>query len=165
MLSPIFEKFVEKSPVSVIARGMMERVLNPEQLDQWFEQTAQAQYTKDLLFSSVFDIMCQVVSGSRKSVHAAYQASKEDISVSVTSLYNKLNGIEVNTSAELVRYAATAVTPIIEALKGTRRSPLPGYGVKLLDGNCIEASEHRIEELRKLSAGALPGKSLVINDQ
>ena len=37
MLSPIFEKFVEKSPVSVIARGMMERVLNPEQLDQWFE--------------------------------------------------------------------------------------------------------------------------------
>jgi len=28
MLNPIFEKFVEKSPVSVIARGMMERVLN-----------------------------------------------------------------------------------------------------------------------------------------
>jgi hypothetical protein len=54
MLSPIFEKFVEKSPVSVIARGMMERVLNPEQLDQWFDKTAQEQYTKDLLFSTVF---------------------------------------------------------------------------------------------------------------
>jgi hypothetical protein len=49
-------------------------------------------------------------------------------------------------------------------LKGTRRSPLPGYHVKLLDGNCIEASEHRIEELRPLSAGALPGKSLVVYD-
>ena len=94
MLSPIFEKFVEKSPVSVMARGMMERVLNPEQLDHWFETTAQEQYTKDLLFSTVFDIMSQVVSGSRDSVHAAYQASKEDISVSVKSLYNKLNGIE-----------------------------------------------------------------------
>ena len=76
MLSPIFEKFVEKSPVSVIARGMMERVLNPEQLDQWFENCSQKQYTKDLLFSTVFDIMSQVVSGSRDSVHAAYQASK-----------------------------------------------------------------------------------------
>ena len=164
MLNPIFEKFVEKSPVSVIARGMMERLLNPEQLDQWFDETAQEQYTKDLLFSSVFDIMTQVVSGSRRTVHAAHQASKEEIGVSVASVYNKLNGIELNTSAELVRYAAGAVTPIIEGLKGTRRSPLPGYRVKLLDGNCIEASEHRIEELRTLSAGALPGKSLVVYD-
>jgi len=164
MLNPIFEKFVEKSPVSVIARGTMERVLNPEQLDQWFDQTAQEQYTKDLLFSSVFDIMTQVVSGSRHTVHAAYQASKEQIGVSVASVYNKLNGLELNTSAELVRYAAGAVTPIIEGLKGTHRSPLPGYRVKLLDGNCIEASEHRIAELRMLSAGALPGKSLVVYD-
>ncbi len=164
MLNPIFEKFVEKSPVSVIARGMMERLLNPEQLDQWFDETAQEQYTKDLLFSSVFDIMTQVVSGSRRTVYAAHQASKEEIGVSVASVYNKLNGIEVNTSAELVRYAARAVTPIIEGLKGTRRSPLPGYPVRLLDGNCIEASEHRIKELRTLSAGALPGKSLVVYD-
>jgi IS4 transposase len=164
MLSPIFERFIEKSPISVMARGMMERALNPEQLDQWFEKTAEAQYTKDLLFSSVFDIMSQVVCGSQKSVHAAYQASKEEIAVSVVSLYSKLNGIEVNTSAELVRYAAGAVTPVIEGLKGTRRSPLPGYNVKLLDGNCIEATEHRIKELRLLSAGALPGKSLVVYD-
>jgi hypothetical protein len=40
MLSPIFEKFVEKSPISVMARDMMERVLNPNQLDQWFNETA-----------------------------------------------------------------------------------------------------------------------------
>ena len=64
----------------------------------------------------------------------------------------------------MVRYAAGAVTPVIKGLKGTRRSPLTGYHVKLLDGNCIEASEHRIEELRSLSAGALPGKSLVVYD-
>ena len=164
MLNPIFEKFVEKSPVSVMARGMMERVLNPEQLDDWFNKTAQEQYTKDLLFSTVFDIMTQVVSGSRSHVHAAYQASAEEIGVSVNSVYNKLNGMELHTSAELVRYAAGAVTPVIEGLKGTRRSPLAGYHVKLLDGNCIEASEHRIEELRSLSAGALPGKSLVVYD-
>jgi hypothetical protein len=69
-----------------MARGMMERVLNPEQLDQWFDKTAQEQYTKDLLFSSVFDIMIQVVSGSRPTVHAAHQASKEEIGVSVASV-------------------------------------------------------------------------------
>ena len=164
MLSPIFEKFVKKSPISVMARGMMERVLNPNQLDQWFNETAERQYTKDLMFSTVFDIMSQVVCGSRYSVHAAYQASTEDISVSITSLYNKLNGIETNTSAELVRYAAQQVAPIIKKLGGTMRSPLSGLRIKLLDGNCIEKSQHRIEELRSISSGPLPGKSLVVYD-
>ena len=164
MLSPVFEPFVEKSPISVMARGMMERVLNPEQLNQWFDSTANEQYTKELLFSSIFDIMSQVVLGSHRSVHAAYQASKEDISVSITSIYNKLNGIETETSAELVRYASRQVTPIIEKLGGTTPDPLPGLRLKLLDGNCIEKSHHRLKELRFLSAGPLPGKSLVVYD-
>jgi len=88
MLNLIFEKFVEKSPVSVMARGTMERILNPNQLDRWFDVTAELQYTKNPMFSTVFDIMSQVVCGSRPSVHAAYLASTEDIGVSVTSLYN-----------------------------------------------------------------------------
>ena len=35
MLSPVFDRFVEKSPISVMARAMIERVLNPDQLNQW----------------------------------------------------------------------------------------------------------------------------------
>lgn len=163
-LNHVFERFVENSPISVIARGTMERVLNPEQLNEWFDKTAQDQYTRELLFSSVFDIMSQVVCTSRPSVNAAYQASKEGISVSITSLYNKLNGIEANTSAQLVRYASREIKPVIEKLEGTVEPLLPGFRVKLLDGNCIEATEHRIKELRSLAAGALPGKSLVVFD-
>jgi IS4 transposase len=34
--------------------------------------------------------------------------------------------------------------------------------VKILDGNCLEASEHRLTVLREVQAGALPGKSLVV---
>ena len=86
MLSSVFKPFIEKSPISVMARAMIERALNPEQLDQWFDATAKEQYTRDLLFSSVFGIMSQVVSGSRRSVNAAYQASKEEIGVSITSI-------------------------------------------------------------------------------
>ena len=163
-LNPVFERFVEASPISVMARGTMERVLNPEQLNEWFDKTAQEQYTRDLLFSTVFDIMSQVVLDSHHSVNAAYQVSKDDIGVSITSVYNKLNGIEVNTSAELVRYAAGEVIPVIAKLGGSAKPLLPGFHVKLLDGNCIEATEHRIKELRTIAAGALPGKSLVVFD-
>ena len=147
-----------------MARGMMERVLNPQQLDEWFARIADQQYTRDLLFSSVFDLTSLVVSGSHRSIHAAYQAKKEDIGVSITSVYNKLNGIEPSTSASLVSYAAQQVEPIIKKLGGTVRSPLPGLRIRLLDGNCIEKTEHRIKELRSIGAGPLPGKSLVVYD-
>jgi hypothetical protein len=164
MLNPVFDQFVKKSPISVMARGMMERVLDPQQLDEWFETTADQQYTRELLFSRVFDIMSQVVRGSHPSVHATYQAKKEDIGVSITSVYNKLNGIEPNISANLVRYAAGQVEPLIKGLGGTVPSPLPGLRIRLLDGNCIEKTEHRIKELRSIAAGPLPGKSLVVYD-
>ena len=164
MLNPVFKPFIEKSPISVIARGMLERVMNPSQLDKWFDKTAKQQYTKDLLFSTIFYLMSQVVQGSQRSVHAAHQASVEDIGVSITSVYNKINGIEPGTSAELVRYASGKVEPIILELLGKQRPLLPGKRIKLLDGNCIEKSHHRIKELRAIAAGPLPGKSLVVYD-
>jgi hypothetical protein len=164
MLSPVFAPFIKNSPISVMARGMLERVLNPEQLDEWFDTTAKEQYTKDLLFSTLFNLMSQVVQGSQRSIHAAFQALKEDIAVSITSIYNKLNGMEPDISAALVRYAAGQVEPIIRKLLGKQNSPLPGKRIKLLDGNCIEKSHHRIKDLRSIAAGPLPGKSLVVYD-
>ena len=164
MLGKIFDRFVEKSPVSVMARGLLERVLDSQKINAIFERVANRQYTRELLFSIVFDLMSQVVCGSHKSLNAAYQASAQEIGVSVTSIYNKVNGIETETSASLVRYSAEAVTPIIEEMGGMLPPLLPGYRVKILDGNCIEATEHRIRELRGTAAGPLPGKSLVVLD-
>ncbi len=41
---------------------------------------------------------------------------------------------------------------------------LPGDRVSILDGNCLEASEQRLEMLRELGFAPLPGKSRVICD-
>ena len=81
---------------------------------------------------------------------------------SITSVYNKLNGIDTETSRALVKDTAAQLGESVRGLGGARTPWLPGYRVKVLDGNCIEATEHRIEELRGIAAGALPGKSLVI---
>jgi hypothetical protein len=51
MLSQVFARFVEKSPVSVMVRGTLERVLGADRLDAWFARTAQKQYTRTGLFS------------------------------------------------------------------------------------------------------------------
>ncbi len=82
MLSKLFDRFVKESPVTVMTRGLLERLLNPGRLDAWFERTAEKQYTRELLFSTVVDLLMQVVCGVRKSVNVAYQAAEHEIPVS-----------------------------------------------------------------------------------
>ena len=164
VLTQVFQRFAEYAPMPVMARLVLDRVLTPAKLNTWFEQTTQHQYTRALLFSSVFEVMSLVAFKVFPTVHAAYQTRPGEMGVSVTSLYNKLNGMETTTSRALVRETAVEFARDIADLKGARRPWLPGYRVKVLDGNCIEATEHRLQVLRETTAGPLPGKSLVVYD-
>ena len=146
-----------------MVQGLLEQILNEEKLNTWFEANRGRQYTSELLFSTVVALMLEVVCQIRESVHVAYR-NTENIRVSVTSLYNKLNAMKTETSAALVRYVAQESAAIIGEMKAQLPALLPGYRTKLLDGNCIEASHHRLKVLRDTKAGALPGKSLVVFD-
>ena len=164
MLGQVFERFVESSPVSVMVRGLLERVVGADQLDAFFYRVANKQYTRKLLFSTLFDMMCKVVCGIHPTIHATYTSSVEEIGVSVTAVYDKLNGIELNTASALVKESARELQPLIEEMGGGLEPLLPGYRIKILDGNCLAATQHRIQELREIQGGALPGKSLVVLD-
>jgi hypothetical protein len=147
MLGEVFERFVAKSPISAMVRAALERVLGADCLDQWYERTAQKQYTRELLFSTVYDLMSQVVFRVQPSVRAAYLAHEADVGASVGSVYNKLNGLETHTSAELVRYSAREFGPLLAPLAGERTPWLAGYRVKIIDGNCLASTEHRLKVL------------------
>ena len=142
VLGEAFRRFAEKRPVTVMARAIIERVFEPAKLDRWFEEAKERQYTRELLFSTMFELMGLVAFKVFPTVHAAYQA--EEITVSATALYNKLKRIEPETSRALVRETAGELGEAITQLKGARRPWLAGYRVKVLDGNCIEATEHRL---------------------
>jgi hypothetical protein len=103
MLGKVFDRFVEKSPLSVMVRGTLERVLGADHRDAWFARTAQKQYTRTVLFSTVYDILSHVVLRIKPSVRAASQDYKDQVGTALISLYNKLNGVETPTAAELVR--------------------------------------------------------------
>ena len=158
----LFKPFVEKRPICVMARGVLENLLNAGRIDALFERTAEVQYTRELLFSSVVDLMGQVVLGVQPSVHAAYQAQAEELGVSDQAVYDKLNHVELSVSAELVRDSARQVGAVVRALQASLPPWLKGYQVKVLDGNHLSATEHRIQELRGTWAAPLPGKILVV---
>ena len=164
LLSAVFQPFVERRPVCVMARGVLERLFDSEQIDVLFEETAVNGYTRDLLFSSLVSIMADVVLGVQPSVHAAFQAAEEEIPVSLTAFYNKLDRVETCVSSALVRHAAEATAPIVDALQSSFAPWLPGYHCRVLDGNHLSATEHRIGELRTTWAAPLPGRALVVLD-
>jgi hypothetical protein len=162
MFGEILQKFAEKSPVTVMVRGLLEHLLNADKIDAWFDSVRQAQYTKEILFSSIVSLMLQVVCKIRTSVHSAYCHSA--IEASVVAVYDKLKGVETTTSQALVRQIASESESVIRNLNGANEPLLPGYRTKFLDGNCLEATEHRLKVLRDTRAGALPGKSRVVFD-
>src|SRR3954471_11484922 len=135
LLSHVFERFVEKTPFAVMARSLLERTLTAEALDALFEEKADSQYTRELTFSSVVELMGQVVTSAFPSVRAAYLDKSFGISVSLTALYNKLQGIEAGVPAELVRPSARQYLPLLRTLGGPLPEPVPGYAMHVLDGN------------------------------
>ena len=174
MLDAIFKPFAEQCPVCVMAVAAARRLLGQERLDRLFDRARVGQHVHQLMFAELFDLMAAVVSGSRRSVHHAYQSS--GIGVSAVAVYDKLKGIEPPVCRALVRetaaevatlmaeVAATATATATAATAGRRGPVLAGYRTRVLDGNAIAATERRIKPLRGTSAGPLPGKSLVVLD-
>jgi hypothetical protein len=164
MLPTAFQRFLEQRPICVMAQAVLENFFQPQRLDALFERAAQRQYTRTLLFSALVDLMLAVVLCVEPSVYAAYRLRKKRLRVSDQAVYDKLDGLELGVSAALAEDSARQAAAVIDAL-GARRPPwLPGYRVRVLDGNHLSATEHRPEGLRATWAAPLPGTALVAMD-
>jgi hypothetical protein len=164
LLGTSLDAFVEQSPVSVIVRGTLERVFDPEHLEQVFRDHADLQYTKALTFSHCVRLMSDVVFDKVPSVGAWFQAHRDELRVTRQAVYDKLRHMELPVSAALVGYSAEALLPCLRALERQAEPLLPGYRVRVLDGNHLAGTEHRIFELRRYRAAALAGQALVLYD-
>jgi len=165
ILDKVFERFASYSPVTVMMRGVLEYAFPAARLDELFREKAVRQHEDQLLFSTVVNTLALAVNGVRSSVNSAYLASKENFTVSVTSLYNKLKGVEPQVARALVRESSARLAPVIKELRAELPSPLPGYRVKVIDGNHLTGTDHRLKETRVLNSSPLPGQALVVLDQ
>ena len=156
--------FEERRPVAVMAQSVLERLLDPAEIDPLFHDTAERQYERELLFSSLARLMSEVVLCRAKSVRAAYGNVRDELGVSLTAIYAKLERIEPELSQALVRYSYGELVRVTNELRAYEPSPVPGLRPKILDGNQFGATEHRLLETRNSTAAPLPGKALVVLD-
>jgi hypothetical protein len=164
LLDTIFAPFVKERPICVMARAVLERLLDAPRSDALLAHTAERPYPRELLFSSLVQLMSAVVLGVPPPVHAASQANKDAIGVSTTALYTKRDRGETGVAAALVRDSAALAEPVVKTLRARHPRWLPGSQSKVLDGHHLSSTEHRLKEWRGPWAAPFPGHALVVLD-
>src|SRR5262245_14806762 len=169
VLEPIFERFVADSPLSVMARATIEHALPASLLDDLFDRTAESGYTRELLFSSLVDLVSLVVTGSAPAVQAAFQRQRDRLPVTLKSVYEKLQRVEPVVCREMVRAVSRRCRNLIGGLAGDGTTAcgaplLAGHAVKILDGSHLAATQRRLKVTRGHTAGPLPGQALAVLD-
>ena len=157
----VLARFEQSASASVMARTALEHAFPPGWVDAVFEAHRQRQYARELLFSTVVELMTLVVLGLRPSLHAAAR-QMDGLPVSLASLYDKVNHTEPDVLRGLVQGCAERLAPVM-ARVGTRTG-LPGFALRVIDGNHLAASEKRLGVLRGHRGAALPGQSVVVYD-
>lgn len=145
-----------------MARLVLERALPAQWIDEVFDQHRQRQYPRELLFSTVVELMTLVTLGLRPSLHAAARQMDRQLPVSLAALYDKVNRTEPAILRALVQGSAQRLAPVAGALSG--QASLPGWQLRVFDGNHLPASEKRLAALRGFRGAALPGHTLVVYD-
>ena len=163
LLDAVLGRFLDQSPMTVAVRGTWEYALDANALDALFDHTAGPRTDRQLLFSTCVDLMTTVVCRVKPSIHAAYQAD-DHIGVSVSAVYRRLARVSTNAGEQLVRHTAKRLEPILRQTGWGHPDLLPGYRVKVLDGNHLARTQRRNKPLRNVIAGPLPGHSLVVLD-
>ncbi len=159
----LLAEFEKKAPVPVMLRGILENVLAPQRLNAIFETAAQKQYTRTLTFAMIVDLMCRVVTRVQPSPHAAYRERAVDFPASERAVYGKINGVEPCVSAALVRSTARELEVVLRTLGQVAAPVVPGYRLKIVDGNHFSATDRRLRLLRG-GGPPLPGQALAVLD-
>ena len=162
MWQAVVERFEQQAPASVMARLALDRALPASWIDEVFEANRQRQYPRELLFSTVVELMTLVTLGLRPSLHAAARKMQQALPVSLAALYDKVRRTEPAILRALVQGSALRLAPVSASLAA--QASLPGWQLRVFDGNHLPASEKRLAPLRGYRGAALPGHTLVVHD-
>lgn len=161
---PIFRAFAKERPFATMTQMVLRLMLNQTDVDQLFDEHAEQQYHRSLLFSTLARLVSSVVLGKRASMNAGYKKMEQELGVSITAVYEKLQRVELPVVQQLVRQSYRQSVAICKEIGSVAHNDLPGYTTRILDGNWLSGTEHRLKETRTSTAAPLPGKSLVVYD-
>jgi Transposase DDE domain len=156
--------FAARAPMAAAGRAIFEHLFRADSLDAWFRGRAFSQYERELTFSSLVELMAAVTFRRQASVRKAYMAEPGHWAVSLSAVYQKLQGVEPALCAALVADTSVRLHELIADSGSPPDTILPGRRVMGVDGSHAAATDHRLKVLRSTNLAALPCHALVVRD-
>jgi hypothetical protein len=163
-LPAVFEPFVEKSALPVMVRAVLERAFCDQVFDSVFSCFARQQHCRKLLFSTCVDLMADVVTRVQPTLRASMRNKKDLLPVRFDCVYDKIAALEDDVVSAAVAVTAADLADLVDAVGGALPSLVPGLRTLVLDGNHLQAVQHRVKPLRGLPQAALPGTCVALLD-
>jgi IS4 transposase len=162
VLPAILNPFAEGAPAAVMTRIALDWIIDSTPFDQLFHEVAESQYEREFALSHFVQVMLDVASGFRPSPRAAFLRREFQRVASISAFYRKLGRMELGITEDIVRRTAQRARQLIVASGGLLAEPVAGYAARILDGNVLAGTEHRIVPLRTTGSAGLPGMSLAV---
>lgn len=162
ILPAILDPFAAGAPAAVMTRLALDWTIEGTVLDTLLQDVAEGQYQREFALGHFVQVMLDVACGFRPSPRAAFLRREFQRIASLSAFYRKLGRMETTVTQEVVRQTARRARQLIVAADALLPEPVPGYAARILDGNVLAGTEHRIEPLRATWAAGLPGMSLAV---
>jgi hypothetical protein len=162
ILPAVLGPFAEEAAPAVMTRIALDWMIKDTSIDTILDEGSEAQYTREFLLRHFVQVMCDVACGFRRSAREAFLKRQLNLVASLSAFYRKLGRMEPGVSAAIVRETAGRARELVSAAGALLPEPIPGYAARILDGNILTGTDHRINELRSTRSAALPGMSLAI---
>jgi hypothetical protein len=162
VLPAILNPFVEGAPAAVMTRIALDWIIEGTPLDQLLREVAEGQYQREFALSHFVQVMLDVACGFRPSPRAAFLRREFERVASISAFYRKLGRMELAVTEDVVHRTARRARELIVAGGGLVPEPIPGYSARIIDGNVLAGTEHRIVPLRTTWSAGLPGMSLAV---
>jgi len=159
----LLDRLHQQAPFALMVRGAIDWFFEPEFLNTLAEQAYQTNYTRDIHFADLVELLLPVVFQPDRTVRSSFRGNPRLATVAtLTSFYGKLNGVDPEVSRALVGRTAQRATTVLAEQPPLAATPLPGYRLLTRDGNHLAATERRLDGLTACTA--LPGLGLILRE-
>lgn len=155
----VFQKFCSSAPFATMTQLVMRACIR-DTFGDVFEEFRGRQYEDKLTFEDVSIAVADVALGVVANPNQAYREHKEDLAVARGRFYDKLNGVSLTLSEQVVRATAEKLVSLQDALGFKKWEGIEGYRLLAVDGNHLQKSEKRLAALRDLENAPLPGTAV-----
>ncbi|NYH20415.1 type II toxin-antitoxin system Phd/YefM family antitoxin [Paraburkholderia bryophila] len=141
MIRTVMERFVEHSPMAVMARLVMQWALHAESLDDPLgkdEPDNDGEPLRELLLSMTVQAMTQIAARQSRS-RDAFPDVPEETAAQLTALHDRMSRVRAQWGRSLVRDSAGLLLPVAHRRTEKRSQSVGDLRVRVLDGVSMSA--------------------------